>query len=118
MDQRFDYVCTNQKYQGLGIQSEIIKVVCKDADNFGDILFLSSSDTKNQEYYKRFGFLFVGVSGDGENEGGINTSGMACLPKSQAENGKVVIPFGRIEWDENDDLTAGGSRFALLRGIS
>ncbi|GMH92915.1 hypothetical protein TL16_g12486 [Triparma laevis f. inornata] len=87
---RLDFVCTHPEFQGLGLYSELMNRVIEDADKEKFTLYLSSSDVKNQEYYRRFGFNWVGEC---EGEAGFVTAGMVRKPNG---DNKALQLLGRL----------------------
>ncbi|GMI04169.1 hypothetical protein TrVE_jg7033 [Triparma verrucosa] len=95
---RLDFVCTKPEYQGLGLSSTLIKRVCSDADAEGWNLYLSTSDRRNQEFYLRFGFKWVGEC---EGEGGFITAGMSRRPKGEYDGGVEMV--GKVALEKKGD---------------
>ena len=96
---RIDQVCTRSRLQGRGLQGKLCRRVIADADDDtkfdpdGTVLYLSSSDTANQDYYKRFGFVEVGSIKTAH----LVTVGMARLPRRRRERGGTLMEVNEIE---------------------
>ena len=106
---RLDLVCTTPALQGRGLQTRILNRVCADADACTDaagaaecdgvLLYLSTSDTANQRYYRRFGFEEVGRIA----HHGIVTVGMARLPQGHVVRGLQLVHVGEVQLDKGGE---------------
>jgi GNAT superfamily N-acetyltransferase len=97
---RVDLVCTRPALQGRGLQARLLARLCADADADGKgadcegtLLYLSTSDPRNERYYTRFGFAPVGRFASPH---GITTVGMARLPRRARQRGRELVQVGEL----------------------
>jgi len=92
-----------------GCASGIIAKACSDADELDRILYLSSSDRRNQKFYERFGFARIGSVVLRLGVDTITTVGMVRVPQSSYGKGLELASAAELECTAQESVLMSGT---------